>query len=75
MKRHYVTIEVTVYAEDDEDAVRKSETLCKSIHQDFAYEPEVKEILEHRFHNFFNRTYKKRTLRWISNAGIVSLTR
>ena len=55
MKRHYVTIEVTVYAEDDEDAVRKSETLCKSIHQDFAYEPEVKEILEHRFHNFFNR--------------------
>ena len=55
MKRHYVTIEVTVYAEDDEDAVRKSETLCKSIHQDFAYEPEVKEILEHRFHGFFNR--------------------
>ena len=34
MKRHYVTIEVTVYAEDDEDAIRKSETLCKSIHQD-----------------------------------------
>ena len=55
MKRHYVTIEVTVYAEDDEDAVKKSETLCKSIHQDFAYEPEVKEILEHRFHGFFNR--------------------
>lgn len=55
MKRHYVTIEVTVYAEDDEDAVRKSETLCKSIHKDFAYEPEVKEILEHRFHGFFNR--------------------
>ena len=55
MKPHIVTIEVTVYAEDDEDAVRKSETLCKSIHQDFAYEPEVKEILEHRFHGFFNR--------------------
>ena len=55
MKRHYVTIEVTVYAEGDEDAIRKSETLCKAIHQDFAYEPEVKEILEHRFHGFFNR--------------------
>ena len=55
MKRHYVTIEVTVYAEDDEDAIRKSETLCKAIHQDFAYEPEVKEILEHRFHGFLNR--------------------
>ena len=25
MKRHYVTIEVTVHAEDDEDAIRKSE--------------------------------------------------
>ena len=47
-----IIIEVTVYAEDDEDAIRKSETLCKSIHQDFACEPEVKEILEHRFHGF-----------------------
>ena len=55
MKPHIVTIKLKVYAENDEDAVRKSETLCKSIHQDFAYEPEVKEILEHRFHGFFNR--------------------
>jgi len=55
MEIEILTIEVTVYAEDDEDAVRKSETLCKSIHQDFAYEPEVKEILKHRFHGFFNR--------------------
>ena len=55
MKPHIVTIKLKVYAENDEDAVRKSETLCKSIHQYFAYEPEVKEILEHRFHSFFNR--------------------
>ena len=46
---------MVVHAEDDEDTVKKSETLCKSIHQDFAYEPEVKEILEQKFHNFFNR--------------------
>ena len=55
MKPHIVKIKLKVYAENDEDAIRKSETLCKSIHQDFAYEPEVKEILEHRFHSFFNR--------------------
>ena len=55
MKPHIVTIKLKVYAENDEDAVRKSETLCKSIHKDLAYEPEVKEILEHRFHGFFNR--------------------
>ena len=46
MKPHIVTIKLKVYAENDEDVVNKSNTICKKLHREFGFEPEVESIVE-----------------------------
>ena len=55
MKPHIVTIEVTVYAEDDEDVVNKSNTICKKLHRESGLEPEVESIVESKKFSLFDR--------------------
>ena len=45
MKPHIVTVKLKVYAENDEDVVNKSNTICKKLHRESGLEPEVESIM------------------------------
>ena len=55
MKRHYVTIKLKVYAENDEDVVNKSNAICKKLHRESGFEPEVESIIESKKFSLFDR--------------------
>ena len=55
MKPHQVTIKITVYAENDEDVVNKSNTICKKLHRESGLEPEVETIVELKKFSLFDR--------------------
>ena len=44
MKPHIVTVKLKVFAENDEDVVNKSNTICKKLHRESGFEPEVESI-------------------------------
>ena len=55
MKPHIVTIKLKVFAENDEDVVNKSNTICKKLHREFGFEPEVETIVELKKFSLFDR--------------------
>ena len=55
MKPHIVTIKLKVFAENDEDVVNKSNTICKKLHRESGLEPEVETIVESKKFSLFDR--------------------
>ena len=55
MKPHIVTIKLKVYAENDEDVVNKANTICKKLHRESGFEPEVESIVEYKKFSLFYR--------------------
>ena len=55
MKQHIVTIKLKVYAENDEDVINKSNTICKKLHRESGFEPEVESIVELKKFYLFDR--------------------
>ena len=55
MKPHIVTVKLKVYAENDEDVVNKSNTICKKLHREFGFEPEIESIVESKKFSLFDR--------------------
>ena len=62
MKPHIVTIKLKVYAENDEDVVNKSNTICKKLHRESGLEPEVETIVELKKFPLFDRQVDYRRL-------------
>ena len=56
MKPHIVTIKLKVFAENDEDVVNKSNTICKKLHRESGFEPEVESIVEYKKFSLFDRS-------------------
>ena len=55
MKPHIVTIKLKVFAENDEDVVNKSNTICKKLYREYGFEPEVESIVESKKFSLFDR--------------------
>ena len=55
MKPHIVTIKLKVFAENDEDVVNKSNTICKQLFSESRLEPEVESIVESKKFSLFDR--------------------
>ena len=55
MKPHIVTVKLKVFAENDEDVVNKSNTICKKLHRESGFEPEVESIVESKKFSLFDR--------------------
>ena len=55
MKPHIVTIKLKVYAGNDEDVVNKSNTICKKLHRESGFEPEIETIVESKKFSLFDR--------------------
>ena len=55
MKPHIVTIKLKVYAENDEDVVNKANTICKKLHRESGFEPEIESIVESKKFSLFDR--------------------
>ena len=55
MKPHIVTIKLKVYAENDEDVVNTSNTICKKLRRESGFEPEVESIVESKKFSLFDR--------------------
>ena len=55
MKPHQVTIKITVYAEDDDSVIRKTNELCKKLHREEGVNPEVETIVELKKFSLFDR--------------------
>ena len=55
MKPHIVTIKLKVFAENDEDVVNKSNAICKKLHREYGFEPEVESIVEPKKFSLFDR--------------------
>ena len=55
MKPHIVTIKLKVYAENDEDVINKSNTICKKLHREEGVNPEIESIVEYKKFSLFDR--------------------
>ena len=55
MKQHIVTIKLKVYAENDEDVINKSNSICKKLHRESGFEPEIESIIEYKKFSLFDR--------------------
>ena len=55
MKPYIVTVKLKVYAENDEDVVNKSNAICKKLHRESGFEPEVESIVESKKFSLFDR--------------------
>ena len=55
MKPYIVTVKLKVYAENDEDVVNKSNTICKKLHRESGFEPEIESIVESKKFSLFDR--------------------
>ena len=55
MKPHQVTIKITVYAEDDDSVIRKTNELCKKLQREKGVNPEVETIVELKKFSLFDR--------------------
>ena len=56
MKPYIVTVKLKVFAENDEDVVNKLNTICKKLHRESGFEPEVESIVESKKFSLFDRT-------------------
>ena len=55
MKPYIVTVKLKVFAEKDEDVVNKLNTICKKLHRESGFEPEVESIVESKKFSLFDR--------------------
>ena len=55
MKPHQVTIKITVYADDDDSVIRKTNELCKKLQREEGVNPEVETIVELKKFSLFDR--------------------
>ena len=55
MKPHQVTIKITVYAENDDSVIRKTNELCKKLQREEGVNPEVETIVELKKFSLFDR--------------------
>ena len=55
MKPHQVTIKITVYAEDDDNVIRKTNELCKKLQREEGVNTEVETIVELKKFSLFDR--------------------
>ena len=55
MKQHIVTIKLKVYAENDEDIINKANAICKKLHRESGFEPEIESIVESKKFSLFDR--------------------
>ena len=55
MKPYIVTVKLKVFAENDEDVVNKLNTICKKLHRESGFEPEVESIVESKKFSIFDR--------------------
>ena len=55
MKPHILTIKLKVFAENDEDVVNKSNAICKKLHRESGFKPEVESIVESKKFALFDR--------------------
>ena len=55
MKPHQVTIKITVYADDDDSVIRKTNELCNKLQREEGVNPEVETIVELKKFSLFDR--------------------
>ena len=55
MKPHQVTIKITVYAENDDSVIRKTNELCKKLQREEGINIEVETIVELKKFSLFDR--------------------